>query len=145
MKHKSFADGLKTLAGSIGIRNSVAHPKRCTNPETEEVYNGFRLCISGDTWQVVQYCALTYKQCPRPGQPNYVAKNKDSRCYGFKVTPLPVGNYYGFAVHGGVNRRILLEDFTVTHNVSQHTASHAFAKPRAPALIALDPVLLCRV
>ena len=120
MKQKRFARALKTLASSIGLRNSSIQPTSCTNPETGEVYDGFRLCISGDMWDVVQYCALTYKQCPRPGQPNYLAKNKDSRCYGLTITVLAVGTYHGFAVHGGADERILLADFTVTHNVN-HT------------------------
>ena len=124
MKHRHFADGLKTLAGSLGLRNGLVGQKRCTNPETEEVYEGFRVTFSGDMWDVMQYCALTYKQCPRPGQPNYVAKSKDSRCYGFTITALPVSNYHGFAVHGGANRRLLLEDFTVTHNVIPSLHAH---------------------
>jgi hypothetical protein len=119
MKQRRFARGLRTLAGSLGLRNGKVYAKRSTNPDTGEVYDGYRVNFSGDMWDVVQYCALTYKQCPQPGQPNYVAKNRDSRCYGFDIEPLPgQGTYHGFAVHGGVNRRILLADFTVTHNVT---------------------------
>ena len=52
-------------------------------------------------------------------------KNEDSRCYGFSITALPAGDYFGFAVQGGVNRRFLLEDYTITHNVrALSRASH---------------------
>ena len=118
MKVDTLAAGLKTLAASISIRSSEVRNKRCTDPDTGEVYRGHRVNFSGDMWDVVQYCALTDKQCPQPGQSDYVVKHRDSRCYGFKVTSVGVGTYHGFAVHGGADRRILLEDFTVTHNVS---------------------------
>ena len=117
IKRHRVALGLKQLAGSLGLRNSAAYNRWFANQETGVEYDGYLVRCSGDMWDVVQYCALTHKQCPAPGQPNYVAKGRASRCYGFDIEPLPVGDYHGFSVHGGANQRILLADFTVTHNV----------------------------
>lgn len=110
--------GYKEVAATLGLRNSVIAPRTCTNQQTGEEYEGHRMCISGHMWDVVQYCAATYKRCPQPGTTLYVKKNKDPSCYGFSITDRPAGEYFGFAVQGGVNRRFLLEDYTVTHNVS---------------------------
>lgn len=110
------ATGLKTLAGSLGIRKGEVSDTRSIDPETDEVYDGFRVFFSGDMWEIVQYAALTCKQCPRPGAKNFVARNRDNRCTGMTVKPVGVGDYHGFTVHGGANERILLEDFLVTHN-----------------------------
>ena len=118
-KERHVVNGYKELAATLGLRNSAVAVKTCTNQQTEEVYTGHRLNISGDMWDTVQHCALSYKQCPRPGTAGFVQKTRDSRCYGFTIEPLDAGEYFGFAVDGGVNRRFLLEDYTVTHNVSR--------------------------
>jgi Hom_end-associated Hint/Homing endonuclease len=115
--------GYKLLAASLGIRNEQILRTRCVNPETEEVYDGFRANFTGEMSDIVQYRAQMLNWCPQSGAADYVMKNNDSRCYGFSITALDVGEYYGFAVTG-TNRRFLLEDFTVTHNVSSHTALH---------------------
>ena len=119
---RHIADGLRTVAGSLGLRNGRAHPKPRIKLETGDVEYGFHVRLSGDMRDVVQHCALTSNQGPRPGQPGHVGSGEYSRCYGFSITTLPVGDYYGFAVHGGANRRLLLGDFTVTHNVSPTSA-----------------------
>ena len=116
-QHLDVIQTVKELAATLGLRNSAIAVKACSNQETGEVYVGHRLCISGDMWNVVQFCAATHKQCPRPGAAGYVEKSYDSRCYSFTLTERPRGEYFGFAVHGGANRRFLLEDYTVTHNV----------------------------
>ena len=130
-KHLHVIEGYKELAASLGLRNGGIHPNVCTNKATGEQYHGHRIYLSGDMWDAVQFCSATYKQCPAPGTANYVGKTNDSRCYGFTVTQLPEAEYFGFAVHGGINRRFLLQDYTVTHNVcsSQHplSASHTHA------------------
>ena len=115
-KERDVCAGYKELAATLGLRNSDVHPHLNTDQQTGVQYLGHRVCLTGHMWDVVQYCAATYKQCPQPGTAGYVAKNKDSRCYDFTVRQLPEDKYFGFAVHGGVNRRFLLEDYTVTHN-----------------------------
>ena len=120
-KHRRVITGYKELAATLGLRNSAVHPHVCTDQHTGKQYHGHCIILSGHMWDVVQHCVATYKRCPAPGTANYVEKNKDSRCYGFTVTELPEAEYFGFAVHGGVNRRFLLEDYTVTHNVCSST------------------------
>ena len=115
-KKSDVCAGYKELAATLGLRNSDVHPHVVTNQQTGDQYDGHRVFLTGDMWDAVQYCAASYKRCPQPGTPAYVAKNKDSRCYGFKIRRLPEDEYFGFGVHGGANRRFLLEDYTVTHN-----------------------------
>ena len=122
LSHRHLADGLKTLAGSLGLRNGAAHAQQqCTGPETSEECDGFRVSISGEMREVERLCVMTSgtQQCARPSGRKCVDEVPHSRCYGFAVTQLPAADYYGFAVHGGINRRFLLHDFTVTHNVSR--------------------------
>ena len=128
-KHRRVVDGCKELAATLGLRNAAVQLHACTNQQTGEVYRGHRVTISGHMWDVAQYCAATtLKQCPKSAADGHVEKNKDSRCYGFTVTKLPAGDYFGFAVHGGANRRFLLADYTVTHNVSSHSP-HLTSQP----------------
>jgi Hom_end-associated Hint/Homing endonuclease len=125
----SVTTGYKLLAASLGIRNSNISNTRCFNSETGEEYDGYSVLFSGHMSDVVQHCAVAgYKQCPQPGSAVYLDKKavQDTSCYGFTITQQPVDHYYGFAVHGGINRRFLLEDFTVTHNVPHsHTRPHS--------------------
>ena len=126
-KHRHVIVGYKELAATLGLRNGDINPHLITNQQTGVQYMGYRINLSGDMWDVVQYCAATYKQCPQPGTPGYVEKNKDSRCYGFTIAQDvndPTGEYFGFAVTGGINRRFLLEDYTVAHNVRRHRHNH---------------------
>ena len=131
-QHLSLITGCKKLAATLGLRNSAVAVDTATDQRTGQTHGGHRFSISGDLWDVVQYCAAIYKRCPQPGAADYVEKSADSRCYGFSITELPAGEYFGFAVHGGVNRRFLLDDFTVTHNVSP--AHHPST---------LHPLLIC--
>ena len=117
-KHHHVIRGYKELAATLGMRNSAVLPHNCINQQTGDKYAGFRIHLSGHMWDAAQYCVATYKRCPQPGAVNYVEKNKETRCYGFTITEVGDGEYFGFAVHGGINRRFLLEDYTVTHNVS---------------------------
>ena len=113
------ATGYKELAATLGLRNSAISKRTMINERTGKKYTGQRIWLSGDMWYAVRYCAATYKRCPQPGIDDYVEKIRASRCYGLKIRELPEpGDYFGFEVHGGANRRFLLEDYTVTHNVS---------------------------
>ena len=115
-KHSRVLTGYKELAATLGLRNSPVQPHTNKDQQTGEEYNGYRIIISGHMWDAVQYCVATYKRCPAPGTAGYVVPQKDSRCYGFRVIKLAAGDYFGFAVDG--NQRFLLEDYTITHNVS---------------------------
>ena len=115
-KHRAIVVGYKELAATLGLRNSSVQPRQCHSQRTGEVYDGYRVSIAGDMWDAVQYCATTYKRCPQPGTQGDVDKNINSRCYGFSITCVGTGEYFGFAVDG--NRRFLLEDYTVTHNTT---------------------------
>ena len=131
-KHRAVIDGYKELAATLGLRNGPVAAHACTDQQTGVQYNGYRIIISGRMWDAVQYCAATYKQCPQPGTAGYVQKNKDTHCYGFTITRLPVGPYFGFTVHGGVNQRFLLKDYTVTHNVSRDSLTLQLIPPHLP-------------
>ena len=134
-KHRCILDGCKELAATLGLRNSAITVHANTiNPQTGEPCAGYRLLVSGDMWDVVQYCVTSYKQCFPTGDSGYAEKNKESRCYSFTITELPAGEYFGFAVHGGINRRFLLEDYTVTHNVSTSLCSRHSANSTAHPL-----------
>ena len=122
-KQRRVMVGCKELAATLGLRNSAVAAGSCSHQQTGREYRAHRLSISGEMWDAVQHCAAAHKRCPQPGSADSVYKSEDSRCYGFTVTPQPVGDYFGFAVHGGANRRFLLEDYTVTHNVCLQPAA----------------------
>ena len=137
--HRHVIDGYKELAATLGLRNSAVCPHLSINQQMGEQYQGLRIHISGPMWDVVQHCVGTHKQCPRPDTVGYVTKSEGSRCYGFTITELEEEEYFGFAVHGGTNRRFLLDDYTVTHNVSPTTTSQP---PRALAANCSHPLTL---
>ena len=117
-EHKRVAEGCKTLAASLGLRNSGICTQRGVDSLTGASLPSYRTSFSGDVWSVVRLVASCSKRGPQPTCPPSAAAVIDSRCYAFRVVELPVGDYYGFAVHGGTNRRFLLHDFTITHNVT---------------------------
>ena len=118
-KERAVMDGYKELAYTLGLRNSKAHAHSNIDQQTGQRYDGFRIFLSGDMWDVTRHCAAIYKRSPQRPPMEARSNAVSLRTYAFKVSRLEVGEYYGFAVHGGGNRRFLLEDFTVTHNVSQ--------------------------
>ena len=138
-KHSQVLAGYKELAATLGFRNSAIHVhdtyinQQTGDPEIDPVtrvpYRSHRITLSGHMWDAVQYCAATHKRCSQPGTVGYVEKPGDTRYYGFQITKLRTAEYFGFAVHGGVNQRFLLEDYTVTHNVSPtpHLTLHSLA------------------
>ena len=119
-KQLDIIQGYKELAATLGLRNSgvVSEP-------TKKLY---QLSLSGNMWDVIQHCAHT---------PPYVTnKSQNSRSYGFTVAALPTGEYYGFAVHGGINRRFLLHDYTITHNT---LCTYAIAKLLGLKVVVVKP------
>ena len=131
-KERAVVLGFKVIAASLGLRNSKLSTTRSVSEDGVE-YSGFRVAFSGHMWDVVQYCAATYKRCPQPGTPRYVEKQNDTRCYGFTIRQLPADDYYGFAVSGS-DRRFLLADFTVTHNVSPNSTAQRLPSVLSPPL-----------
>ena len=108
--YRSIVEGFKELAATLGLCNSHI-ADLVSKKTTGEPYFEFRVHISGDLWDVAEHSATTNTDDSE--------WDDHSPSYGFNVTQLPAGEYYGFAVHGGINRRFLLEDYTVTHNVSR--------------------------
>ena len=102
----AVAMGYKTLAASMGVRNGAVQP----SPGL-----GFRVRLSGDLCSALQLCASS-PAGPPPACDELALLA--SRRYGFSVRSCGVDDYFGFAVHGGANRRLLLADYTVTHNTA---------------------------
>ena len=130
----SAAAAFKLLAGSLGLRSSVI---------TKQPLGGGLLSLSGQLSEVALHCASS---AMRQSSAATEKAGEDSRCYGFSVTQQAEGDYYGFAVHGGANRRFLLADFTVTHNVRAavtHTACTASARPGTDCASHFVCVSLC--
>ena len=123
-------EGYKTLAASLGLRTSAIGAQVPLVDEAGETTSiVYRVFLSGPIWDVVQLCAVTQKVCPKPETASVdQVEDADHSCFGFNVIPRSMGEYFGFAVHGGANRRFLLEDFTVTHNVSPLTHSQPGSK-----------------
>jgi hypothetical protein len=102
--------GYKELAATLGVRNSSIFQTGLQ----------FGLNISEDIWGTGSSVEDQY-----------------SRVYGFTIAELPVGDYFGFAVHGGINRRFLLEDYTVTHNT---LTSYAIGQLLGLKLVVVHPI-----
>ena len=102
---------LKPLALSLGITSGPVVAAVKIDGGTGQRCPGFRLQLSAFAADATQYCAVLSRRRSRP-------PGREARCHPFSVVSCGRGDYYGFAVHGGANRRFLLEDFTVTHNVS---------------------------
>ena len=119
LKQRRMAAGLKALAGSLGLRSSPVRFTPDQDPDGREQDCGSRVVLSGDIQDVVQRCALSWHKSPQrpPAAGRDAEHSLESRCFRFSVAALPVSDYYGFTV-SGASRRFLLEDFTVTHNVS---------------------------
>ena len=125
-KHRVVCQGYESLAASLGLRNGgvLLHRQRKSEEMSDTSYDGYRIFVLGHSWHVAQHCAATYKRCTQPGTADYRIPNKDPRCFGFRLRQVAAANYCGFAVKG--NRRFLLADYTVTHNVS--TQAHTCTK-----------------
>ena len=120
----SVAQRLRTIAASLGLRCSRVAERNAADVKARAC-TSYRIHVSGDMWDVVQYCRATYNRFPRPDPLACANAERRPLCYGFSVSPQPVADYFGFAVHGGANRRFLLADFTVTHNVGDRLLSPA--------------------
>ena len=126
-KHRAVCNGYKSLAASLGMRSGGVKININTN-QTGKQYVGYRLILSGSSWEVAQHCAAAYKRSPQPGTAAYRIPNRDPRCSGFRLQRVQADDYCGFAVDG--NRRFLLADYTVTHNVRKHANTHTHTQSR---------------
>ena len=118
-KELRVAQGYKLLGASLGLRTGAIRQQTSVDKRTGQSYGSHCQSFSGDMHRISLHMVCSDKKAPQPGDAGYVVPDKDSRCYGFSITQQPVGEYFGFAVHGGSNRRFLLGDFTITHNVSR--------------------------
>ena len=146
-KLQHVAAGSKLLAASLGLRNGGLTHGSQNDEVTGELYDVWRVNISGEVWDVAQFLLATHKRCPQPKESEYPQKiGGATRCFGFTIEQQAPGEYFGFAVHGGYNRRFLLADFTVTHNtVTSATIVYHLAQQNegqvlvcAPSNIAVD-------
>ena len=119
-RYQAVVSGCKIIAASIGIRQSEIDQVQAGNSDTGDAHIRWRVALSGHMDEVLQQCAAMGKH----GTPDQSGSTRDreqqllnSRCFYFTITQVQAGDYYGFAVTGP-NRRFLLPDFTVTHNVS---------------------------
>lgn len=131
-KRRGIVESAARLANSVGLRSGKVKTtrRRATNSPNCPMRDYYRICIGGDLSQVP--VVLSRKVAPPK------TSKRDPLLWGFKVTSLGVGNYYGFTVHGN-NRRFLLGDFTVTHNTSLVKAL-ATAKKRHIHFLSLSTV-----
>lgn len=101
-----LASDIAALAGSLGILTRKAQVK------TSIKSTGY----SGLTWRItlVGNLAQIPTLLPRKQATDSI-KHRHAR-YRISVTPIGVGEYWGFTIDG--NNRFLLDDFTVTHNTT---------------------------
>lgn len=111
-KSKRLIDDTCFLARSLGFSAYVKPViKKWTSPNQGNKYVGeglyYTMCICGAGIENIP--TIVGKKRARPR-----TQIKDVLVTGITVTPMGVGDYYGFEIDG--NRRFLLGDFTVTHN-----------------------------
>jgi len=107
-QHRKFMNELVHLCRGLGFSTGNITERNLVNETTGVAYQGFSILIGGK--DLVQLpLVLDYKKVP----PNPGAA-WDNLCDGFTLEDAGHGDYIGFKVSG--NGRILLGDFTVTHN-----------------------------
>ena len=124
-------EGLRTLSLSLGVRASRVTDASVRQAEARPAQ--FAVSISGDLRLIVQHCAASYGPPADAGAFGY-RKRSHPLSFPFTIEELGVDDYFGFSVHGGPDQRFLLEDFTVTHNVSD-TKALTKASPLTPASV----------
>ena len=104
-KNKKLAKQIQELCHSLGFKCSLnkARKKCCNNGK---INNYWRLCISGHMHDIP--VLLSHKKAKK------YKGSKDLTTTGINVEHVGMGEYYGFYVDG--DNKILLEDYTVTHN-----------------------------
>jgi hypothetical protein len=109
-KRKNLAEEICQLANSLGfwskIENKVATMKR----KDGSIYrcDVYRVKIYGDLYEIP--VKVKHKQYIKP----IGFRNKNPNASWFKITPIGIGDYYGFAVDG--NHLFMLANQVVVHN-----------------------------
>lgn len=124
-KRRTTIDSVVHLVRGLGLYTGKVG-KTVATAEDGSTYNGYRVSFNGSKLAQLKtellYKRYTLAEC-----------NAKQRGRGFTVTKIGHGKYYGFQVDG--NGRLLLDDFVVTHNVSQ-TLQHSLS-PSHRLLISL--------
>lgn len=107
-KLKVLADDVNFLASSLGFQVSV---KKCKKGIKSSGFVGeyYRLSISGNIWEIPT-------KIKRKIAVDNGLKHKNVLTSKIKVSPLGVGEYYGFELDG--DGLFVLGNFVVTHNTS---------------------------
>ena len=106
-KNETLAWDIVFLARSLGLAAYLTScEKSCTYLGLKRSGHYFRVSISGDTDQIP--VRIVHKKCAVRRQ------RKNVLNVGITVSPVGVGEYYGFELDG--DGLFLLGDFTVTHN-----------------------------
>ena len=104
------AKAIKLLAASLGVRNGpIEQLQRCGSAS-------HTIRLSSTLSHILQQSRTVECIIPQTTNPTFSPPPRIT--YPFSVIPEGEAEYFGFAVLGGVNRRFLLADFTVTHNSS---------------------------
>jgi len=120
--NKLLAEQTRYIAHSLGLRCSLQEcRKECVNNGVWGTY--YRLNISGNT-QIIPVKIERKK---------IISYNKRTNpmTTGISVSPIGIGEYFGFEVDG--DHKFLLEDFTVTHNskwITQKKVIHLSNLPK---------------
>jgi hypothetical protein len=110
-----LSEQIITLARSLGFIVNYQIVKRLNvkfpnNDKLVDCKDQYHINISGIHANEIPTILLR-KKC------NSSKPNKDYKKSSIKVTPVDIGNYYGFLLDG--NHRFILKDFTVVNNCSQ--------------------------
>ena len=107
LKQEALVAQIVFLARSLGFRAAYSEkPVKLAGWDVARVY--YRAHISGKLYLIP--CRIPRKIAP------VRTRQKDVTLTGIKVESLGEGDYYGFELEDGPDRRFLLGDFTVTHN-----------------------------
>ena len=148
VRQHGVAADLKLLAASLGIRSSCSSAEDAGDVRPSAAVSGpWRVRFGGDLGGVLQQRAVEPPRSSPAKGDSSSGGGIESRSFEFRIAALPEDDYYGFAVHGGRNRRFLLSDLTVSHNstqVPQFILEHldASSPPFAPSS-AFSPDIIC--
>jgi hypothetical protein len=106
----SFLEQVAHLAGGLGFQAGDCVEKQHKQPPLSLTLHGEHLStlpLSIPCKRLLRLLSL--------GPTSRDSTGRSPRCHGFTVQAAGVGDYFGFEVDG--NKRFLLDDFVVTHNV----------------------------
>ena len=136
-----LAQGYKQVGASLGLRTGKIRVIKSVHKLTGQAHDNHQLVVSGHVQAVSLHMVCSSKQSPQFGAADYFAPSSDSRCYGFSITPQPIGEYFGFAVHGGCQPALPAGRLHHHSTTSAQPRSHARHPPQP--LAAADAADLC--